>query len=360
MKGPPVQINRGCKAQALEVASGLMLVWTSSGLYCSLGGFHIDPHRPVDLALITHAHSDHARRGSKRYLCADSSRRLVQQRLGGKAVVESIPFGKKIQLGQVRVSFHPAGHILGSAQIRVESESSVWVASGDYKREADPSCEPFEIVPCDTYVTETTFAEPIYKWGESRDVGGEVLEWWRQNKSQGLNSVLHCYALGKTQRILAELAGRVSEPVYLFGEANVITECYRQEGVELAPTMDLESVRVDQRVEGALVIATHAIGKTEWMRRLENPETAFASGWTQTRRFGSSGFTISDHADWPALLRTIEETRCKQVFTLQSNTGTLVKELRRRGLIARPMLPIRSGSGEARNQISHQGELFAW
>src|SRR4051812_4773414 len=178
---------------------------SASGLFCERGGFHIDPWQPVARALITHAHGDHARPGSTAYLCAASSEGLLRRRLGAATPIESVPYGAAITIGDVRVSFHPAGHVLGSAQIRLESSEGVWVVAGDYKRAPDPTCLPFEPIRCDTFITESTFGLPIYRWDATDVVIDDIAAWWKANAEAGKTSLLFCYTLGKAQRLLAEL-----------------------------------------------------------------------------------------------------------------------------------------------------------
>ncbi|MGH9173783.1 MAG: ligase-associated DNA damage response exonuclease, partial [Vicinamibacterales bacterium] len=170
-----------------------MLQETSAGLYCEAGDFHIDPWAPVSRAVITHAHGDHARVGSKAYLCAAPSAPLLSRRFGAETRIESLPYRQPLTLGRTRISFHPAGHVLGSAQVRLEGPGGVWVVSGDYKRVPDPTCAPFEPVSCDTFVTESTFGLPIYRWDPAGVVIREIADWWTANASRGLASVLFCY-----------------------------------------------------------------------------------------------------------------------------------------------------------------------
>src|SRR6516165_9110285 len=202
-KPEPSEPSRGRHA---TVPDGV-IVETSAGLFCEAGGFHIDPWLPVDRAVITHAHGDHAHAGSAAYLCAAPGERLLRRRLPD-ARIETAPYGQRLRIGDVDVSFHPAGHVLGSAQIRIEHHGDVWVASGDYKRAADPTCTPFEPVRCNTFITEATFALPVYSWDSPATVVDEILAWWRGNRAEDRPSVLFCYVLGKAQRILAELRDR--------------------------------------------------------------------------------------------------------------------------------------------------------
>jgi putative mRNA 3-end processing factor len=194
-----------------------LITLTPEGLYCPVGDFHVDPWRPVERALITHAHGDHARRGSHRYHAPGSGLGLLRRRLGPEAIIDGHGFGEPLAFGGARVSFHPAGHVLGSAQIRIEAEGEVWVISGDYKRDPDPSCEPYEVVPCDVFITEATFALPIYRWDPVDRVIDALLGWWNANAAAGRASVLFCYALGKAQRVLAEIGRRTDRPVFVHG-----------------------------------------------------------------------------------------------------------------------------------------------
>jgi putative mRNA 3-end processing factor len=320
-----------------------LLTWTEKGLYCPAGDFYIDPHRAVDTAVTTHAHSDHARRGSKRYLCVTHSVGLLKARLGKQLPVEGIPYGQRFKLGQVEVSFHSAGHILGSAQVRVQLGNEVWVASGDYKREADPSCDPFEVVPCDTFITEATFGTPKYVWPKSNRHGQDIHDWWTKNAREGFNSLLFGYSLGKAQRILAELAPYAHEPISIHSTMAELTQCYRDEGRKLAPTVPLDSTT--DVLQGALILAPPSVLEEKLATRLGNYRTAFASGWmhgSSESGYGSwgqkhdHGFVLSDHADWSDLNQTIDQSGAKQVYVLHRN-GALVRHLRARGIDAHPI-----------------------
>lgn len=309
------------------------------GLYCEAGGFHIDPWKPVPRAVISHGHGDHARWGSAAYLAAAPSLPILRRRLGEEAAIEGAPFGERMRIGGVTVSFHPAGHILGSAQVRVERGGEVWVFSGDYKRLPDPSCEPFETVPCHTFITEATFALPIYRWGDPAAVAGEVFAWWEENREAGRASVLFCYALGKAQRILAALARLTGRPVWVHGAVEPLNECYRAAGVEMLPARRVAETARGQSFAGELVLAPPSAGGSTWMRRFGAASTGFASGWMRVRgarrrRGFDRGFEISDHADWPDLLRTIEETGASRVLTTHGFADSLARYLRERGLEA--------------------------
>jgi putative mRNA 3-end processing factor len=212
-----------------------MVTETSAGLWCPGGGFHIDPCDPVERAVITHAHGDHARPGSAAYLCAAPSARLLRRRFGSDARVEAAEYGHPLTIGAVQVSFHPAGHVLGSAQIRIESGGEVWVIAGDYKRAADPTCAAFEPVQCDTFVTESTFGLPIYRWDDTGVVVDDIAAWWNANRGAGRTSVLFCYTIGKAQRLLAELMRITDRPLYVHGMMLGMIDAYRDAGVHMLP-----------------------------------------------------------------------------------------------------------------------------
>jgi len=322
-----------------------LVEWTESGLYCRAGDFYIDPNRRVKSAVITHAHSDHARRGSAQYICEQTSVGLLKVRLGPKIDVTGIPYREPFRLKDTLVSFHSAGHILGSAQIRIQHGPEVWVVSGDYKRDPDPSCEPFESVPCHTFITEATFGTPKYVWDKTRDHGREIFEWWEENAELGQNSLLYGYSLGKSQRILAALEPFARRPVLIHSSMVELTDCYRREGRKLAPTRCLDEKGVYEPLDGELILAPPSILKTEWITRLGRHQDAFASGWMQGSTFFRAdaydhGFVISDHADWDDLNRTIDESGAKQIFVLH-RSGSLIAHLRRRGIQAHPAEALR-------------------
>ncbi len=328
-----------------------MLVKLKKGLFSSAGNFHIDPMGAVEHAVVTHAHADHARRGSHFYYTPNSGVELLRARVGKNIRVTGFDFGEKFYLGDVQVSFHPAGHILGSAQVRMQRvgglsrkpEGEVWVASGDYKRELDPTCEPFESVPCDVFVTEATFGTPGYQWPRGVDLGSRIIEWWHRNRDEGRNSVLFAYSLGKAQRILGLLAPFANRRIYCHSAVTPLNECYRRQGVRLAETLCLSAVPNEVRLSGEMILAPRAFLKSEQCQILDsNFATAFASGW-MAKSNGSSGrahggydtgFVLSDHADWNDLIRTILETGAKRVYVQHRGQGALVRHLRRLGISA--------------------------
>jgi putative mRNA 3-end processing factor len=291
---------------------------TSAGLFCKAGGFHIDPWQPVDRALVTHAHSDHAAPGSRAYLCAAPGEAVLRRRLPD-AAIQTIAYGEPLTIGGVRVSFHPAGHILGSAQIRVECDGEVWVVSGDYKRQPDPTCEAFEPIRCHTFITEATFGLPIYTWDPAATVVDDILAWWRVNRDGDRPSVLFCYVLGKAQRILAEIGSRADAPIHLHGAMCALTDVYRDAGIAMAPAERITEGLRGKALARSLVLAPLSARGTPWMRRLPNASDAFASGLMRVRgvrrqRAFDRGFVLSDHADWGALLDTVTATGASRVL----------------------------------------------
>ena len=310
---------------------------TPAGLYCPAGDFYIDPWAPVLRALITHGHGDHARFGSSAYLCAAPCAPILARRFGPDARIESIGYGQAITLGSTTVSFHPAGHVLGSAQIRIEGPEGVWGVSGDYKRADDPTCARFEPVVCDTFVTESTFGLPVYRWDPTAAVIAEIIEWWDDNKRRALTSVLFCYTLGKAQRLLAELARVTDRPVYVHGMMIPMIELYRSAGVAMLPTVPLIEKPRGASFAGELVLAPLSARGTPWMRRLGDLSDAFASGLMRVRgvkrqRAFDRGFVLSDHADWPALLSTIAETGASRVLTTHGHAEALARFLAGHGM----------------------------
>jgi putative mRNA 3-end processing factor len=310
----------------------MLITPTAQGLYCEAGDFHIDPWQPVRRAVITHAHGDHLRPGSTAYLCADASMPLVGHRLGGAESVRGVAYGEAVDIDGVRVSLHPAGHILGSAQVRVEYRGEVWVASGDYKRAIDPTCAPFEPQSCDTFITEATFGLPLFRWDPPAQVVSEVWDWWEEMRAAGRPAVLFAYALGKAQRLLAELLAFTDRPVYVHGSLLALVEIYRAAGVAMVPTLPATDEARGKAFAGELIVAPISARGSVWMRRFGDHSSAFPSGWmrvrgTRRRRAFDRGFVLSDHADWDGLLRTVKETGAARVFATHGYTQPLARFL---------------------------------
>jgi putative mRNA 3-end processing factor len=319
-----------------------LLIETPAGLWCAAGRFHIDPWEPVERALITHAHGDHARPGNAAYLCSTGCEPLLRRRFGGDVRIETVPYGQHLTIDDVRVSFHPAGHVLGSAQIRVEGADGVWVIAGDYKRVADPTCRAFEPLACDVFITESTFGLPIYRWDPTAAIIDDIASWWKSNADAGRTSVLFCYTIGKAQRLLAELMRVTDRAVYVHGMMLGMIDAYRQSGVVMLPVepvIERTSRGRSKAVSfaGELVLAPLSARGTPWMRRLGDISDAFASGLMRVRgvrrqRGYDRGFVLSDHADWPALLQTIAETGASRVLVTHGHAEPLARYLSLQGL----------------------------
>ena len=350
-------------------APGDLIVRRPEGLYCPPGDFYIDPWRPVDRAVITHAHADHARRGHAHYLSAATGEGVLRARLG-EIDLQALEYGAVVDHFGVRVSLHPAGHVLGSAQVRLEHRGRVWVASGDYfvageandAREDNASCAPFEPVRCDVFITESTFGLPIYRWAPQRDTFAAINNWWAANADAGRASLLLGYSFGKAQRILMGVDPSIG-PIVVHGAVEPLNRAYRAGGVALPATQVLAplsekssdkssakstATRIDRAerdqaaitLKRALVIAPPSVQNSAWARRFgADTSDAFASGWMQLRgarrrRSVDRGFVLSDHADWPGLQRAIRATGAQRVIVTHGYEAVMVRWLREQGLEA--------------------------
>jgi putative mRNA 3-end processing factor len=320
---------------------GDLIVARPEGLYCPPGDFYIDPWRPVERAVITHAHSDHARFGHAHYLCAAPGRGVLLARLPG-IPLDTVRYGERITHHGVTLSLHPAGHVLGSAQVRLAYGGQVWVASGDYKLEADGTCDPFEPVPCDTFITESTFGLPIYRWPPQAALMAEIFDWWQANARAGRASIVYAYTFGKAQRILHGLlrhagADGMPGPVLTHGALTQLNAAYAEAGVALPPTaLASELPPRSPLLRHALVVAPPSAQRSPWLRRFGDASDAFASGWmqlrgTRRRRGVDRGFALSDHADWPGLLQAISATGAGRVIVTHGNVPVMVRYLGERG-----------------------------
>ncbi len=309
------------------------------GLYCEAGDFYIDPWHPVARAVITHAHADHARAGSERYLAAREGERVLRVRLGPDAAIETIDYGEAASVNGVRLSLHPAGHILGSAQVRIEHRGEVWVVSGNYRLQADSTCTPFEPVRCDTFVTESTFGLPVYRWRAQAKLIAEINDWWRANQQAGKASVLFAYALGKAQRILAGVDAGIG-PLLCHGAIDICNRSYRESGIALPTVLRVSETEAGFHYSRALIVAPPSAQGTPWLRRFGAYSDGFASGWmlirgARRRRAVDRGFTLSDHADWPGLLAAIEATGARRIFVTHGQVAVMVRWLSEHGFDAR-------------------------
>jgi putative mRNA 3-end processing factor len=312
-----------------------------AGLYCPAGDFYIDPWRPVERAVLTHAHSDHARRGNARYLAQRDALGVLLARLG-RVSIDTVAYGERTKIGKACVSLHPAGHVLGSSQVRVEVGGEIWVVTGDYKLDPDPTCAAFEPVRAHVLITESTFGLPIYRWAPPARLFAEIDDWWRGNAAAGRPSVVYAYAFGKAQRILAGVDASIG-PIICHGAVEALNRCYREAGVRLPATGTVTGpARISDpaALAGALVVAPPSAQSTPWLRRFHDASDAFASGWMQLRgarrrRSVDRGFVMSDHADWPGLLCAIEASGAACVYATHGYAAVLSRYLCDRGLDAR-------------------------
>ncbi len=318
-----------------------LIVLTPQGMYCPAGDFHIDPWQPVERAVITHAHADHSRMGHQAYLAHTLSEGVMRARLGDIRF-QGLAYGNSIRIGSANVSLHPAGHVLGSAQVRVDVAGQTWVVSGDYfvsgVADTNRTCQAFEPVRCDCFITESTFGLPIYRWQRQDETMADVNAWWHKNASEGRNSLLMGYSFGKAQRLLAGVDAGLG-PIFVHAAVHRITTAYRDAGVVLPATVALEGAWTKRDVQRALVIAPPAVQGSAWAKRLGDASDAFASGWmrlrgARRRRGVDRGFVLSDHADWPGLMAAIGATGASRVIVTHGYEDVMVKWLQQQGLQA--------------------------
>lgn len=319
-----------------------LVVLRPEGLYCPQGDFHIDPWRPVERAVITHAHADHARSGHRHYLCAEQAREVMRVRLGSVSL-QTLGWAESLTLGAVRISFHPAGHVLGSAQLRIASGGRVWVATGDYKLAPDPTCQAFEPVRCDVLITESTFGLPVYRWAAPDRTFADILDWWQGCARERRPCVLFAYSLGKAQRLIAGLsaavAGALPGPLAIHPAIEPINRAYRATGIPI-PECEPWVPDSGRRLEpGTLLISPPAASGSVALGREPDLRLAVASGWMQVRgarrrRGVDRGFVLSDHADWPALNQAIRASGASRVIVTHGFESAMVRHLKDEGLMA--------------------------
>jgi putative mRNA 3-end processing factor len=305
-----------------------------AGIYCPAADAYIDPWRPVDRALITHGHADHARRGHTRYLATEAAAPVLRHRLGDIAL-QTVHYGERLRIGDATISFHPAGHVPGSAQIRVEVGGEVWVVSGDYKTTADGLSEPFEPVRCDTFITESTFGLPIYSWPDEATLAAQINGWWAETRAKGQTAVLGVYALGKAQRVLRMLDPSLG-PILTHGAVEATNAVLRGQGIALPPTTQVTQDLDLKPLRGAMVLAPPSALGSVWMRKFGPVSTGFASGWmrlrgVRRRRAADRGFVVSDHADWDGLNGAIAATGAGRVLVTHGYTSQFAHWLRDQG-----------------------------
>jgi putative mRNA 3-end processing factor len=337
---------------------------TDAGLFCEQGAFFIDPWLPVERAVITHAHADHLRYGCGKYLVAHDAASVTRARLDENAVIETMPYGRPCELNGVCLSLHPAGHVLGSAQIRVEFRGQVWVVSGDYKTDPDCTCQPYEPLRCHVFVSECTFGLPVYRWPAPVDVFAEIRRWWQANSAEGRASLLYAYALGKAQRLISGLVQcnptdlDLPGPIYTHGAVETINRAYRETGIELPFTTYVGNAGPAVDWSNALVVAPPSAHGTPWTRRFGPASSALASGWmrlrgTRRRRALDRGFVLSDHVDWPGLLAAIDATGAETILLTHGYTSVVARWLCEQGKNAQVVTTLYAGE---RDDVPEQAD----
>jgi putative mRNA 3-end processing factor len=309
-----------------------LIEFTEKGLYVPQADVYIDPWKKVDKAFITHGHSDHARSGSKSYIATHSALPVIKHRLGSHINAKGINYGEEINVNGVKFSFHPAGHIIGSAQIRVEYKGEVWVASGDYKIEPDGVSEDFESVKCHAYITESTFGLPVFKWKPQAEIMNQINSWWQANKEEGRVSILAAYSLGKAQRIINNVDHSIGK-VFTHGAVENVNEVIRRQGKALKETTRVVHGQKPSLYDGSLIIAPPSAVDSAWSQKFKDFSTGVASGWmatrgTSRRRIADRGFVLSDHADWDGLLTAIKASEAEKVYVTHGYTEVFSKYLK--------------------------------
>lgn len=316
-----------------------LLQFTDRGIYCQQAGVYLDPWKPVDKAIISHGHADHAYLGHKQYLSTSAAMPVIKHRLFLQNNIQTLEYGESLNINGVRFSFHPAGHIPGSAQIRVEYQGEVWVFSGDYKLEIDNISTPFEPIKCHVFITESTFGLPIYKWKPQREVFDEINFWWKKNREEGKTSVIAGYTLGKAQRVLKNVDASIGK-IFTHGAVDAVNQVLRKQGLRLpeAPRVTNEVNKVD--IRGSLVICPPSAVGSSWMRRFLPYSLGVTSGWmklrgTRRRRGADRGFALSDHGDWNDLNTAVRETGAQRIFVTHGYTEIFTQWLNTQGFEAK-------------------------
>jgi putative mRNA 3-end processing factor len=312
-----------------------LLEFNTHGIYCRPADIYIDPWRPVDRAIITHGHADHSRAGHKYYLCTTTAAPVIRYRLGQRINMQTMGMGDTLVHRGVRFTFFPAGHIPGSAQVRVEYRGEVWVVSGDYKLENDGISEPFEPIQCHSFITECTFGLPVFHWQDQSEIFKDINGWWQKNADSGVPSVITGYSLGKAQRLLAGLDVSIG-PIYTHGAVEMINEVMRQQGIKLPETVRVLPGHKATEFKDAIIVAPPAAMGSSWMKKFKNAATGMASGWmalrgNRRRRAADRGFVLSDHVDWPGLNQAIRDTGADHIVVTHGYTDIFARYLREQG-----------------------------
>jgi putative mRNA 3-end processing factor len=326
-----------------------LLEFTDKGIYCAKGKFYIDPWKPVDDAVITHAHADHAYIGHKHYLAHYLSKEVLLYRLG-PINLQTVQYGETLVKNGVEISLFPAGHVIGSAQVRVEYQGEVWVVSGDYKTEDDGISTPFEPVRCHHFISECTFGMPVYQWKPQKQIFDEVNKWWQGNQQNNVATVLVGYSLGKAQRILQNL-DLSNGKVYTHGVIENTNEALRRNGIILNPTERITPETTKEDVRNGIIIAPPSSVGSAWMRKFQPYSFGYCSGWmairgAKRRRAADRGVVLSDHADWDGLISAIDATGCESVYLTHGYTASFARYLNGIGFDAHEVHTLYGGEEE--------------
>ncbi|RYG06758.1 MAG: ligase-associated DNA damage response exonuclease [Chitinophagaceae bacterium] len=312
-----------------------LIQFTNKGIYCKQGNFYIDPWEPVDFAVTTHGHADHVKWGNKNYLCHELTKPILTQRYGLDHNVQTLPHYQSITINGVKVSLHPAGHVIGSSQIRLEHKGEICVISGDYKVEYDGISTAFEPVKCHTFVSESTFGLPIYHWEPQDDIFKQINDWVASNHFKLKTSILVAYSLGKAQRLIKNLAD--TYPIYVHNSIANLNEAFEKAGINLPKTIRITADTKKEELQKGIVIIPPALADGKWVKSLMQPAIGICSGWMMVRagrrwRSADAGFALSDHADWPGLLSAIKATEAEKVFVTHGSTAVFSKYLNEIGI----------------------------
>ena len=314
-----------------------LIEFTNKGIYCKKGGFYIDPWHPVDYAVTTHGHADHVKWGNKNYLCHDLTKPILTQRYGLEDNVQTLPYHQQIDINGIKLSLHPAGHVIGSSQIRLEHKGEICVVSGDYKVEYDEISTAFEPVKCHTFVSESTFGLPIYHWEPQHIIFKQIINWITSNHQKQKTSILIAYSLGKAQRLIKNLSS--DYPIYVHNSIANLNEAFAAAGVNLPKTIRITPETKKEDLQQGIVIIPPALADGKWVKSLMQPAIGICSGWMMVRagrrwRSADAGFALSDHADWPGLLDAIKATEAEKVFVTHGSTAIFSKYLNEIGIEA--------------------------
>ncbi len=314
-----------------------LIKYSDQGLYCELTDTWIDPHKPVKRALITHAHMDHFTFGCNEYISTPETSLIIKERIGSNINIKTYDYGKEFKINGIKLSFHPSGHILGSSQIKFNFGGEIWLITGDFKRQIDETCQEFEKVKTDYLISESTFGLPIFKWEETQKIAIDISKW--VNLSPDRTSILFCYSLGKAQRLLNEInKTNFKNKIYTHTSINKMNNCYKKLGIDIFETNKFDKTQNINKFKGNLILLPPSLNRGSFLKKFKNIQTGFASGWMSIRalrkRSGyDKGFAISDHADWEAILKTLNETEAKNVFFHHGDSEALIRYLNEKNSI---------------------------